>query len=859
MQADPYSTPPGPEPSEGGQPSEEGAEYGARPPTGTRPPAKGRAAAVTAVLVVVILLGAGLGILYAAGIGPFARAPANSGSQASGQTYSQAWAAANGSATAYGTGPWAPLLVAGVDSPSPILESTALPASVFGSSCTGTAVATGTVVTFEGFSGSLSSGEAPNWLFFVVGPSDTVLVMTVVGSQPTIWEKYTGSGCAVLTLAGGLPAKTADSSVVASSFMAHGGSTYAAAHPGGSLTLDAVGAYGVLNWWVDYTTCPPGGSTTSGTYFDDSATFFASNGTLAGSLVPRASSSCSGLNLTGGLSGIGTSIPLRSALSVGAVAGAISGNSAAYSVTVKSAAGGLTWNDLAVSLVDASGTTVQGTALDEVTINATSGCTVATGIVGIAYYGTPTSGGCSGASEGGGALVTAGERVTVLNSAAVTLAGAQFEIAGALTFTGTIEVPLSTATIAETPIGSVLSVGAVVRGTNSLGTYYATNVTKASGGVLWDDVAFEVLNASGRAPNGPYEVNIWAHSGCAIASGSPNSSSYFVPLTGACSSGTGGSAKVLVGDTISIVSAQWLTGTGLEWVGEGENLFDSTIERSINASSGGTTSIQGVLSVTPVVEGNNSAGYYDAVNVTLSTPGLLLEDLTFAINASSGPLVSGPFAVNVYASTGCQIATGGINSTAYSDPTSGACTSQVLGGTAEIVAGDTISILGSVALTGASENFRIEGQNQYSGEIVLPLPITGGPLYNAFAANLPTSGTDSRGYHYTLTVTHASKNLVVADLAATILNHSAGPLAGPYLVNFTASSGCVLATGGINTTAYLAPTFNACGTGTLGAGAAVVAGDSIVIYSTVSLSGTMNWFALFAHGPYVGNEFYEIV
>jgi hypothetical protein len=172
--------------------------------------------------------------------------------------------------------------------------------------------------------------------------------------------------------------------------------------------------------------------------------------------------------------------------------------------------------------------------------------------------------------------------------------------------------------------------------------------------------------------------------------------------------------------------------------------------------------------------------------------------------------------------------------------------------------GDRITVLSRINLVGANEALNVTGPGLFAGSIYAPLPVIGGAIWAGLIANLPSEGHSAGGYYYELTVTSASSNLVAADIAATILTPAYRSLTGPYVVNFTAASGCVLATGPINSTAYAVPTLNACSSGILGATARVVAGDSIDIYSTVSLSGASNWFAVYGHGPYDSSFFWQI-
>ena len=160
-------------------------------------PRRRRWTVLIAVVVAVVVVVGAFGFLYLSGNGPFANSHGPADVTASGESYSSALADANQSASAYGSGTWTPLFAAGVDMPAPLLESTAVPDTLFGSSCPGTNTAQSSVVTFDGFNGDESTGTSPNWLFMLIGPSNTILVVVVLNGQGSVIEKYSGSGCGI--------------------------------------------------------------------------------------------------------------------------------------------------------------------------------------------------------------------------------------------------------------------------------------------------------------------------------------------------------------------------------------------------------------------------------------------------------------------------------------------------------------------------------------------------------------------------------------------------------------------------------------------------------------------------------------
>jgi hypothetical protein len=837
---------------------EEGWTEEGVPPEPLPPPQRSRrtAATLAAVIVVVVVI-AGIGVLAYAHLGPFALSPSSSTTQGSGLNYSEAWTSADEAATAYEPGNWSAFLATGIDTPSPVRESMAVPSGLLGASCTATLVASGSVATFDGFDGSLSSGTAPDWFVFAIGPSNDLLAITVIAGQATVWDKFTGSGCAIFSLAT-LPSQFVDSPSVVASFMQDGGSAYVAAHPGGSLTFGAFGLPG-YGWGVDYTTCPPAGSTASGSYYERSAEFDLTQGAAIGTPVEHASATCDGLNLSGGLSeGAGTA-PLSAVLSVGPVSATLSAVGVNYTVSVTKAYSGLVWNDLTFSLRNASGQIASGTALDPLTIAGSGGCTIATGFVDGALYAAPSSGGCSLATLGGQARVAAGDTLTIESPELVTSAGANLSIAGSPTYSGTINETLPNESADRIAITTVLSISPVYDGNGSSGPFYQVNVTNAAGGLEWGELTFNILNASGATPSGPYDLNVWSPSGCEIVTGTLNTTAYYTaPLLNACTT-AGPTVPVAVGDQVSIPSTSVLPGPGYTWVVAGQNLLSGSITESF---AGTTYSLSAALSLGEVVQLNGSltTSYNYSVDVGATHDGITVDDLALQV-AQGGAPVSGPYEVEVADASGCLIATGGVNGVSYSRPTSGACSSGPLGGSAPLASGDVLTVLSSVALDATSDNFEVAGQGgEFTGSIHLALP-TGGPLSTGLNFNAPTNGTASGGYYYAVKITKASSDMVADYLGASIENATFQGVSGPYLVNVTGPSGCVVATGavdsGFQVPSYRVPTTGGC-SGVLGGLAPVVVGDSIILYSHVSLSGHGDWFQIYGYGPYYYGNLYHV-
>lgn len=826
-------------------------------PRRERPP---RRTAVIAVIVAVVVIVAAIGALYLSGIGPFSRSSTPPGVTGSGQTYDAATAAANQSASAYGSGPWTPIFAVGVDMPGSLLVSTALPADLLGNSCAGTSLAPSPTVTFEGFNGALASGAAPDWMFMEVGAPNTVLVEVVLGGQATVLEAYSGSGCSLFVTAGGLPSTIVDSSTVAQSFLSGGGNAFIAQHPGGVLTLNAFGAFGVDSWGVGYSTCPANGAAATGSQYNYSASFYANNGSATGAPKEVNNPHCGGLDLTGGAAVTTPGLaPLSSVLQVSAVTGTVSATATSYAVTITQAASFLVWDNLAFSIVNATGSVVASTTADPVTISAASGCAIATGSLGIPYYLPPTTGTCRSGATGGGAPVGTGDLVTITSSGTLPGSVDALMVTGAPQYHGALNLTIPAVSTPRLPLSSGLGLSAVDASPLGLATY-SVNVTSAAAGLVLPEVSFQILNSTGMPAAGPDFVYIAASSGCQIADGSVNSSTYYAPIFSGCATGTGPTAPLSVGDVVSITSSTALAGSGYEFVAYGQNLYNSSVERPF---SGVLKPLASALSIGPVTETNSSGGYTYAVNVTSAAPGLEWEDLALGIYDSLGVGVQGPTTVVVENGTGgCEIASGQAASDGYSAPASDACSGQTLGGSAPVRVGESAVLESTSQLVGRDpvgllENYTVTGERAYGGVVVSPMPVFGGPIKWALTFASVTQGSDAGGYYYNVTLASVNTPVLVRDLAVTATNTSYQVLPGPYLVNVTEASGCVLATGLPNSTSYAVPTDSGCALGTLGGGAALTGGDSIIVYSTVALSGE-DLIYLTGEGTYWGYTFAQI-
>jgi hypothetical protein len=426
-----------------GEPMEPMAGPAATPKKGSR----GIMAVVVIVVAVIVVVAA----LYLVGVGPFHRNSANSGSTvSSGATYDTARSQAEQAAGAYGSGSWSVLFAGGVDLSSSVLLSTALPSDLFTSAgisgCVGTAEDTSTATTLLAFTGNFSSGQAPDWMFFLVNAQGTVASATVVNGQATIWEVYQGSGCSVIgTVLGSVPSSAVDSPTAVSAAMGDGGSgagtRFMSDHPGGYLS---VSAWAGGAWYVDYTTCPAIGNGTAGTTYYE---YNASVGFTSGKIIGTASSGtakCSGLDLSNGISNIGQSpgstggTALDTAFAIGSP---ILGSGGNWDLTIQSVGAGMTIADIEVAVLNATtGKTVSDPYAVE--LYAVSGCGLAIMAFDDPYYLAPFSGACTTGPTGGASVLDSGETFSVLTLTSGAGAGDDFVVYGEGSFSGNITVVL---------------------------------------------------------------------------------------------------------------------------------------------------------------------------------------------------------------------------------------------------------------------------------------------------------------------------------------------------------------------------------------------------------------------------------
>ncbi len=456
--SDPVPAPPVGAPASGGSAPLPAPRSG--PPRRRAPPARPlwrRNLGLLAVLAVVIAVVLVLAALYAAGVGPFSRPSASSPAVvSSAPTFKEAEGTAIQTAASYGAGPWS---VQSADTlpiiPIATLQSTNLSGSgsspVSGSQgCSATAVASAPAVSVPGFSGNASSGESPGWLFFLNNTTGVELYLVVVGTAGYGIERWTGCGSSFAVLFGTIPSSAVDSSVAVSAGLTDGGYAFERSHPGGNLTATATGEtedFGISiggYWVVTYSTCPAVvAPDPSLTYYSFSVSVVLTSGLAVG--TPTAGTTdCSDVygagstNIPPGSAGGGVAIDTAIGLNLtGQVA---QPEDYVLNWTVTSASSGLVWNDTAFEVDEANGTVVNGTY--GVSVYSTTGCLLAEGTPGLAYYSAPFFGNVCEGSTGGSEPVTVGEVVSILSDAPVVAAGNYLLVSGSGPYSGNFELPL---------------------------------------------------------------------------------------------------------------------------------------------------------------------------------------------------------------------------------------------------------------------------------------------------------------------------------------------------------------------------------------------------------------------------------
>jgi hypothetical protein len=410
------------------------------------PPSRRRTTSILALVaaaVVVLLVVAGL---FVAGVGPFAK---NNG-PGSLLTFKQAESVASQSAANTGGGSWSAFFGGGVDLP----KTEAAPANfssafaTFGSlipNCTAkTLVANGTVFVFPAFTGNVSGGVAPVWIFLMIGSSSLVVVLVINGSATNL-IKFTGIGCAVFSLLGGVSGSAVDSSVAVQAALKDGGYSALASHPGGSFSFDATPGISLGTrsaaggWQVSYTTCPITGGLPGTSYYSFAATVGLLNGTVVGTPTSSNSTTCTGIGGTGGLGGSGGPPPLSTAIAFGPVSEAASGSEFYYNASVESASSGMSWPELLFQVKGPSGSIVTA-GPTQIVVSEISGCQL-TSFSFVQDTWSSTGATCAGGSAGFPPIV-AGDTLSLESSENLNSAGDVLAALAVSGYTGSVDLSL---------------------------------------------------------------------------------------------------------------------------------------------------------------------------------------------------------------------------------------------------------------------------------------------------------------------------------------------------------------------------------------------------------------------------------
>jgi hypothetical protein len=392
--------------------------------------------AVIAVVVVVVLAA-----VLLAGVGSN---NSNSSSTAA-STYAQSASSVNSFSNSYKGGGWKPWIVSGFDT-STSATSPPVNASAFNSiggtknGCTATLlVSVGSTFTVPAFSGNLSSGESPYWIYFLFNATGAFLVVTDVGGTvtPLLLEVCTGTS-SISSLISAIPSTVVDSSVAVKTAWNAGGAALVAKDSSSSVSFSLTAGFSVAGvysspptWTVTYQACNP--STTSTTAV---ATFSASINATSGALMPSGATNSTGpctanAAIVGGSGSTGgggsTTTTLSSDLTFGTPSSTGSAGSEAYSVSVASASSGLQWGNLNPSVETAAGKYVFLTT-GNLTVTGSGGSAVA--VYNFTSF-TWTSGTTSAIATG---------QVAVLTSGSMDLTGDQLLLEEFVSPTGTVTI-----------------------------------------------------------------------------------------------------------------------------------------------------------------------------------------------------------------------------------------------------------------------------------------------------------------------------------------------------------------------------------------------------------------------------------
>jgi len=137
----------------------------------------------------------------------------------------------------------------------------------------------------------------------------------------------------------------------------------------------------------------------------------------------------------------------------------------------------------------------------------------------------------------------------------------------------------------------------------------------------------------------------------------------------------------------------------------------------------GNTPIGTAVSFSGVSEQTNTAGtqWNYTMSVQTTTSGMTWSNMLFQVQNAGGTLITtGPTKVVISGTTGCNLATFTFSTSAWGAV--GATCAGTTGGSALVLAGETIQMQSSVNLNGQGATITIVGQGSFSGSSVSTVP-----------------------------------------------------------------------------------------------------------------------------------------
>jgi hypothetical protein len=314
---------------------------------------------VAAVAVVVVVV---ISALFLTGIISLG------GNHSSGpETYQQAANDVSSAMSNYRGGGWKVFVADGVAPPSTLSTPGSTFANLSIPDCTLTNLTSlNNGFTLPAYTGSPSGGVAAGWLFGLIGSGGFLLVYDVNGSVTPVLL-LGGSGCLFSEYSSFFTGVSGaiDSSTAAQTAWNAGGSTFVSDHPGALMTgfslvsgLSVLGVSRPAEWSVVILSCDVDQFHADATVPAFNATINAVTGQLL--YAGNSTEACTGVGAISsylGSSGPGPgSTPLGTVLSLGAGVRQTTASGVVYDIPIEAAASSVTWNDVAFTVRNGSGT-----------------------------------------------------------------------------------------------------------------------------------------------------------------------------------------------------------------------------------------------------------------------------------------------------------------------------------------------------------------------------------------------------------------------------------------------------------------------------------------------------------------------